>query len=102
MPEGYLDVQPSPKNSNLTAIADEMFGLMVRNVATAGVVYADPAAPAPPAPAPPAPAPSRARALPAPPRAPSRAQALPAANISTTCPTGLLGLGVHLRITATM
>jgi hypothetical protein len=50
MPEGYLDVQPSPKDSNLMAIAGEMLQLMMRNVATAGVVYADPAAPPPPAP----------------------------------------------------
>jgi glucoamylase len=49
MPEGYLDVQPSLKDSTLTAIADEMFQLMMRNVATAGIVYANPAAPSPPA-----------------------------------------------------
>jgi glucoamylase len=45
MPEGYLDVQPSPKASDLTAIARQMFGLMMRNVVTASVVYADPAHP---------------------------------------------------------
>jgi glucoamylase len=42
---GYLDVQPSPDESDLRSVAHEMFVLMVRNVTTAGVVYSDPAPP---------------------------------------------------------
>jgi glucoamylase len=45
MPEGYLDAQPSPKNSTLDGIAPAMFHLMMRNVAGAGIVYSDPVAP---------------------------------------------------------
>lgn len=47
MPEGYLDVQPSPKDCKLPAIAPAMFHLMMRNVATAGVQYTDPSPPVP-------------------------------------------------------
>ena len=45
MPEGYLDVQPSPTSSKLPAIAAEMFGLMMRNVTSNDVVYTDPLPP---------------------------------------------------------
>jgi len=39
----YLDVQPSPKASDLTAIGEHMFDLMLRNVTSTKIVYADPA-----------------------------------------------------------
>jgi glucoamylase len=38
----FLDVQPSPQDSSLDTIAEIMFGLMMRNMASAGLVFVDP------------------------------------------------------------
>jgi glucoamylase len=38
----FLDVQPSPQDSSLDTIAELMFGLMMRNMASAGLVFVDP------------------------------------------------------------
>ena len=42
----FLDVQPSPQDSSLDTIAEIMFGLMMRNMASAGLVFVDPLFPA--------------------------------------------------------
>jgi len=42
----FLDVQPSPQDSSLDTIAEIMFGLMMRDKASAGLVFVDPLIPA--------------------------------------------------------
>lgn len=43
-PTGYLDVQPSATASSLAAVAERMFSLMLRNLATDDLVFVDPGA----------------------------------------------------------
>jgi glucoamylase len=38
----FSDVQPSPQDSSLETIAEMLFGLMIRNVASQGLVFVDP------------------------------------------------------------